>query len=118
VNKAFQGIEDALSQDQNILVYPSGHIYVQPFEHIVGKKMAYEIVTRLPKETRIIVARTKGLWGSMWGKAYTGTSPNLTQVLVRSIWHIFANGIFFSPKRDVTIEFSDMTDELKAWHKL
>ena len=48
-----------MTNKQNILIYPSGHIYVQPFEHIVGKKMAYEIVGRLPEDTRIILTRTK-----------------------------------------------------------
>ena len=47
VKKAFSGIKDAMANKQNILIYPSGHIYVQPFEHIVGKKMAYEIVKML-----------------------------------------------------------------------
>ena len=58
---------------------------MQPFEHIVGKKMAYEIISRLPDDTKVIVARTKGLWGSIWGKAYTGDSPKLMNVLFRSI---------------------------------
>ena len=80
--------------------------------------MAFEILSRLPKDTKIIVARTKGLWGSMWGKAYTGTSPDLMKVLTLSIWYIVANFIFFSPKRDVSIEFVDMTDELVKWQKL
>jgi hypothetical protein len=62
VEKAFEGIERALENKQNILIYPSGHIYVQPFEHIVGKKMAFEILSRLPENTKVIVARTKGLW--------------------------------------------------------
>ncbi len=53
--------------------------------------MAYEIVGRVPKGTRIIVTRTRGLWGSMWSKAYTGISPNLTKVLLLSLWHILAN---------------------------
>ncbi len=118
VKKAFQGIKTAMKNEQNILIYPSGHIYVQPFEHIVGKKMAYEIVGMLDGDTKIIIARTKWLWGSMWGKAYTGTSPNLTAVLLRSFWHIIANFIFFIPKRDITIEFCDMTSKLKEWHTL
>jgi hypothetical protein len=48
-----------MQEKQDILIYPSGHIYVQPFEHIVGKKMAYEIVKMLEGDTRIIVVRTK-----------------------------------------------------------
>lgn len=115
VQKAFSGIESAMKNKQNILIYPSGHIYVQPFEHIVGKKMAYEIVKMLEWETRIIVVRTKWLWGSMWGKSYTGNSPALTGVVLRSIWYIIANFIFFIPKRDISIECVDMTDMLKSW---
>lgn len=59
VKKAFQGIKTAMKNEQNILIYPSGHIYVQPFEHIVGKKMAYEIIGMLDADTKVIVARTK-----------------------------------------------------------
>ena len=54
----------------------------------------------------------------MWSKAYTGTSPNLMKVLCLSIWYIIANFIFFVPKRDVTIEFVDMTDDLRKWQRL
>jgi acyl-CoA synthetase (AMP-forming)/AMP-acid ligase II/1-acyl-sn-glycerol-3-phosphate acyltransferase/acyl carrier protein len=118
VKKAFAGIEAAMNTKKSILIYPSGHIYVQPFEHIVGKKMAYEMVGMLTWDTRIIVTRTKWLWGSMWGKSYTGKSPELMKTLMKSIGYILANGIFFVPKRDVTIEFVDMTDRLLEWHTL
>ncbi|GAB0174954.1 MAG: hypothetical protein HHAS10_08330 [Candidatus Altimarinota bacterium] len=117
VEKAFEGIRKGIENKQNILIYPSGHIYVQPFEHIVGKKMAFEIVSRLPDDAKIIVARTKGLWGSIWGKAYTGESPKLMKVLTKSLWYIFSNGIFFVPKREVTIEYKDMTEQLRMWKK-
>lgn len=118
VRKAFSGIKKAMDDKQSILIYPSWHIYVQPFEHIVGKKMAYEMVWHLDSETRVIVTRTKWLWWSMWGKSYTGKSPQLMKVLMRSIGYIIANGIFFVPKRDISIEFVDMTDMLKEWHAL
>jgi hypothetical protein len=116
VRKAFVGIREAMKNRQNITLYPSGHIYVQPFEHIVGKKMAYEIVGMLDADTRVVLVRTKGLWGSMWGKAYTGTSPEIIKMLAKSIWIILANLVFFVPKREVRIECVDMTEKLKAWH--
>jgi hypothetical protein len=59
VKKAFVGIRSAIQNRQDITLYPSGHIYVQPFEHIVGKKMAFEIVKMLDTDTRVIVLRTK-----------------------------------------------------------
>ena len=54
----------------------------------------------------------------MWSKAYTGTSPVLMNTLMRSIGYILANGIFFVPKREVSIEFVDMTEKLQEWHIL
>lgn len=116
VKKAFSGIKEAMKNKQNILIYPSGHIYVQPFEHIVGKKMAYEIVKMLEWDTRVIVVRTKWLWGSMWGKSYTGDSPKLVSVILSSITCIIANFVFFVPKREVSVECVDMTDTLKSWY--
>lgn len=59
VRSAFAGIETAMKNKQDITLYPSGQVYVQPFEHIVGKKMAFEIVKMLDADTRIIVLRTK-----------------------------------------------------------
>lgn len=117
MNSAFSGMIDAVSAWKNILLYPSGHVYVQPFEHIVWKKMAYELISRLPEGTKIIVARTTGLWWSLWSKAYTGTSPELTKVFLKSLWYMIANGIFFLPKREVQIEYIDMTDDLLKWQK-
>ncbi len=54
----------------------------------------------------------------MWSKAYTGTSPELIGVLLRSVHYIFSNLVFFLPRRDVHIECQDMTDILKEWHTL
>lgn len=117
VKNAFSGIEEAMKNKQNILIYPSGHIYVQSFEHIVGKKMAYEIVRMLEWDTRIIVVRTKWLWGSMWSKSYTGDSPKLISVILSSLTAIIANFVFFVPRRDISIECVDMTDTLRSWHE-
>lgn len=77
VTKAFDDLQKAITSGKNILLYPSGHIYVQGFEHTQGKKMAYTIMEHLPKNTRILLIRTRGLWGSMYSKAYTGKSPLL-----------------------------------------
>jgi hypothetical protein len=54
----------------------------------------------------------------MWGKAYTGKSPVLSKILARSLWYIFANGIFFLPKRSVSIECVDMTEDVRYWATL
>ncbi len=117
VKKAFLGINEWLKTRKNVLLYPSGHIYVQPFEHIVGKKMGFEVIRELPKDARVICIRTKGLWGSMWGKAYTGDSPSLAKIIPASLGMMIANLFFFMPKREVSITIEDMTEEVKKWHK-
>lgn len=115
MTKAFDQLDDALASGKNILLYPSGHIYVQGFEHTQGKKMAYELIQNLPKETKILLVRTRGLWGSMYSKAYHGRSPALGSNILLSCWYLIANFFFFAPKRDVSIEISDMTKEVREW---
>lgn len=116
VNSAFASMIQSLEEQKNLLLYPSWHIYVQGFEHIVWKKMAYELISRVKPTQRIILARTRWLWWSIWSKAYTGTSPKIHTVLVQSIWYILANFVFFVPKRNIAIEFVDMTGMLRKWH--
>lgn len=100
-----------------MLLYPAGRIYVQPFENIVGKQAAYEVASNLPDSAKILVVRTRGLWGSVWSKAYTGESPSLGKVALFGLGAILANGIFFVPKRKVEIEIVDMTEELRKTAK-
>ena len=58
-HSAIQLVRDQLAQGINFLVYPAGRIYRQGRESIVGKKTAYELVRTLPRNTRIILMRTR-----------------------------------------------------------
>lgn len=62
VSRTFSGIVDGLNGGKNILLYPSGQIYSQNFESVIGKKSVYEIITRTNFEARFIVVQTKGVW--------------------------------------------------------
>jgi len=53
------------------------------------------------------------LWGSVWSRAWWGKSPSFFNVLVRSVFYVLANFIFFVPKRSIEIEFEDITEEAK-----
>lgn len=88
---------------------------MQGFEHTQGKKMTYELLQNLPKETKILLVRTRGLWGSMYSKAYHGRSPSLDTSILLSCWYLFANALFLMPKRDVSIEICEMTEEVRKW---
>jgi 1-acyl-sn-glycerol-3-phosphate acyltransferase len=102
-----------LRRNKNIVIYPSGQIAGQGYEKIFNKKSAYHIVRTIPEDVQIIGVRLTGLWGSMWSKAKTGKSPNFFVQLLKGIFYVFANLLFFLPKRSVSIEFEDLTSICK-----
>jgi 1-acyl-sn-glycerol-3-phosphate acyltransferase len=100
-------------RNKNIVIYPSGQIAGQGYEKIFNKKSAYHIVRGIPEDVQIIGVRITGLWGSMWSKAKTGKSPNFFVQLLKGMFYVLANLLFFIPKRNVTIEFEDLTSICK-----
>ena len=93
----------------NIVIYPSGQIAGQGYEKIFNKKAAYHIVRSIPDDVQIVGVRIRGLWGSMFSKAKTGKSPDFFLQLLKGFFFVFANLIFFVPKRTVSIEFVDLS---------
>jgi len=98
----------------NIVLYPSGQLAGQGYEKIFNKKSAWHIVCKAPNDVQIIGVRITGLWGSMWSKARTGKSPSLFIQLLKGIFFVLANLIFFVPKRTVTLEFENLTSSAKS----
>jgi len=99
--------------NKNIVIYPSGQIAGQGYEKIFNKKSAYHIVSTIPEGVQIVGVRITGLWGSMFSKAKTGKSPDFFVQLLKGIFYVLANLLFFLPKRTVSIEFEDLTSIAK-----
>ncbi|MDO4714080.1 MAG: hypothetical protein Q4B28_05600 [bacterium] len=59
------------------------------------------------------MVKIRGLWGSIWSKARNGQSPNFFLTLAKTLWYGLANGIFFAPRRKISIEFSEQTEWVK-----
>lgn len=100
-----------LEEGKHVILYPSGQLSVDGTERIVNKKSAWTIVERLPQNTRVIGVRFDGLWGSMWSKAPTGKTPSFFGTFLKGIAFALINLIFFMPRRKVSIEFFDITEE-------
>ncbi len=92
----------ALKQNDNVLLYPAGHIYRRHQEQIGGNSAVERILKALP-DVRIVLIRTHGLWGSRFSWSY-GKKPLVTPTLLKGLKSILLNGIFFSPRRTVAIE--------------
>ncbi|MCP4710204.1 MAG: 1-acyl-sn-glycerol-3-phosphate acyltransferase, partial [Planctomycetes bacterium] len=97
-----------LQQGENLLIYPAGRIYRQYLEDLRGNSAVERILNRLP-DVRIVLVRTRGLWGSSFGWA-SGREPQIDKALRKGIFSLLKNGIFFGPRREVTIELVESTD--------
>ena len=113
LNHITEKVNEALSNGKNIIIFPSGKLTNSGLEKIQNKQSAYSVVSTMPDNVEVIGVRFRGLWGSMWSKAWDGTRPEFLKTFLKGFFYFFANFIFFIPKRKVTIEFENITVEAK-----
>ena len=73
--------------------------------------LVHDLLQEFPN-ARVVLIRTTGLWGSRFSRALTGSAPDFWKALSDGIKTILKNGLFFTPRRDVTMEFEEIGDEL------
>lgn len=119
--KVARGLQEvvtkALAGGDDVIFYPSGHIWTTPHEEIGTRQLAYNVCKALPAGVRVVAVRTNGLWGSIWSRKGRATSPSFGPTLIRSVllWLFVAP---FVPRRQVTMHFEDVTDRVKSWAEL
>jgi long-chain-fatty-acid--[acyl-carrier-protein] ligase len=101
----YKEVVEALKKGEKILLYPAAGIKREGKERIGGRSLAYGLMQDAP-DTEILLVRVSGLWGSCFSTAQSeGKTPNLAALFFKSVLKILSNGIFFSPRRRVLIEF-------------
>ncbi len=103
VKRQFDNVVEELKAGNNFLIYPSGRLKQSGLEMIGGASFVHNLLQANPK-TNVVLIRTTGLWGSQFSRALTGEAPDFGKVLWRCTKIILKNGIFFAPRREVTIE--------------
>ncbi len=98
---------EGLKNGENLLIYPAGHVLRSRFEEVGGNSGA-ETVLRAAPNARIVLVRTRGLWGS--GFSWAQGAPKVGKALARGFFSILANFLFFTPRRAVSIEFVEPED--------
>lgn len=93
-----------LRNGENFLIYPAGHTKHQAREVLGGASGVHKIVQDVP-EANVVLVRFKGLWGSSFSRALTGKSPPMFAAIWEGVKHVFKNLVFFTPRREVVIEF-------------
>jgi long-chain-fatty-acid--[acyl-carrier-protein] ligase len=101
--ESIQAVADGLKEGKNFILYPAGRLKHSGAEVVGGSSGAHEIIQQSP-EANVVLIRTTGLWGSSFSRAILGVSPDLPKTLFDGIKVLLKNGIFFAPKRTVTIE--------------
>ena len=108
--RAIAGVIEGLRRGDNHLLWPAGRIERDGTERLGGAQALTDILKAAP-EAEILLVRTRGVWGSCFSYAYTGTRPNLGAVLRAGIGWLLANLLVFMPRRrvDITVERLDRT---------
>jgi long-chain-fatty-acid--[acyl-carrier-protein] ligase len=107
--KALQEIADGLKAGENILLYPAGRLKRQYLEEI-GSASGVETLVKAVPDVRIVLVRHNGLWGSSFSLGFNGEMPAIGTALGRGIKYLLLNGLFFMPKRRMTVELVEPED--------
>ena len=105
VEEALNRCIEALKQGDNLLFYPAGMLTQDGKEHLGGKSGVLRLIRAVP-ECRVILVRTRGLWGSSF--SYATGKPDTLRGLALGALRLLANGLFFMPRRTVRITFQEM----------
>jgi len=108
VREAIDQCGEALRQGDNLILYPAGRIYRQNREQI-GANSAVERILKAAPDVRVVLVRTRGLWGSRFSWA-PGHRPLVMPTLRRGLKALLLNGLFFTPRRTVEIELAEPVD--------
>ncbi len=96
-------VSEELKKGGNFLIYPAGKLKLGELEVIGGASFVHNVLKACPDAT-VVLIRTTGLWGSSFSRALTGKVPDFWKTTVQGIRIIFKNGLFFTPRREVSVE--------------
>lgn len=99
-----QAVINGLKVKENFLIFPAGRCKSNSHEALDGASAVHRIVQESP-DVNVVLVRVKGLWGSRFSRALTGQTPAFFPVVFWGIKKVLQNLLFFTPRREVIIEF-------------
>lgn len=110
--KSLQEIARGLHNGDNFLLFPSGATKKTGVEILGANSGAYTVVQQCP-EALIVLIRITGFWGSSFSNVRNEKLSAIKNRLFKGIKVVLKNGIFFTPKRLVTIDIEWAPSTLK-----
>ena len=102
--RTFRRIHQGLQRGDNFVINPAGRLKLTNYEAMGGASWAHRLISEIP-DVNVVLVKHVGLWGSSYSRAITGRSPQLWSATFAALKMVLKNGIFFSPKRRVVVEF-------------
>jgi long-chain-fatty-acid--[acyl-carrier-protein] ligase len=90
----------ALRRGEDVILWPSGRLSRDGSERLGGARTAADVLAAVPNCT-VVLARTRGLWGSMF--SWADGPPSLMSGFFRGIGLWIANLFVLAPRRKVTV---------------
>ena len=104
-------VVEALKAGENVIIWPSGRLTRDGREHLGGARTVADVLAAMPEVT-VVLARTRGLWGSMTSYAATADRKlNVGKVVVRAFLIWIANLFVFAPRRKVQIQLESFVSK-------
>lgn len=98
----------ALRAGENVIIWPSGRLTRDGSERLGGARTAADVLAAVPNCT-VVLARTRGLFGSMFSHADGPLSLMSTFLKGQALWA--ANLFLFAPRRQVTVTLEAFTPD-------
>jgi len=99
----------SLEKGSNVLMYPSGRLMRSGTEKLGAASGAHLLMNRV-KDLKVLMVRTRGLWGSRFSTApYGGNTPDLFGAAKEGAKALLRCGLFFLPRRKVTLSLKPLS---------
>jgi len=105
IEAALDEIVKSLRRGENVLLSPAGRLCRGRLETLRGASAAEQILRAVP-DVRVVLVRTRGLWGSRFSWAW-GRQPRVGPILGQAVKDLLAGLLFFMPRRQVTVELHE-----------
>lgn len=104
-----------LISNENVLLYPSGHVTTDGTESLGNRQLAYNVISQLPEGVQVVGVRMRGIYGSMFSRKNGRQAPPFLSTLVLGI--IIWPFSLFRRRRKVSIYMEDVTEKVQEWSK-
>lgn len=105
-----ESVVSRVEAGDSFIIYPSGRLQRTNREIVGSARFVHELVSRCP-DLQVVLVRTRGLWGSLWGCARTGQPPPLTATVLTAFGWLVASMFFFLPRRRVHLTVEEIGRE-------